>query len=168
LLPVKTLPTGNISKYARIEIERRWLVDLTSVGSLERAPSKTIEDRYILGTQLRLRKFTGPGARIEYKFGKKYGKQSLWSEPIANLYLEEQEYQLLANLPARSARKRRFSIAGGSLDVYENPNAGMAIFEVEFESEMAASSYSPPAFVIREVTGDPQFSGATLTMPHEV
>jgi CYTH domain-containing protein len=164
---MKTLPTGNVSKYARAEIERRWLVDLSSVGTLEGVPSKIIEDRYVVGTQLRLRKFIGPGARIEYKFGKKYGKQSLWSEPIVNLYLEEQEYKLLFNLPARCARKQRYSIAGGSLDIYESPNAGMAIFEVEFESEAAASSYSPPAFIIREVTGDPQLSGATLTT-HEV
>lgn len=153
---------SNIPKYTILEIERRWLVDPNSVGRLDTTVERIIDDLYIDGTHLRLRKMIGPGSRIEYKFGKKYGKISPISEPITNLYLEKHEYLSLSNLPGRSSRKRRYSLDGGSLDVYELPNRGVMVFEVEFSSEALARAYSPPPFVVREITGEPDFTGAEM------
>ena len=47
-------------KYARFELERRWLVDTTRRPSLDGYPMTVIEDRYIDGTRLRLRRMSRP------------------------------------------------------------------------------------------------------------
>jgi len=47
-------------KYARFELERRWLVDAPRRPSLEGAWMTLIEDRYIAGTRMRLRRMSRP------------------------------------------------------------------------------------------------------------
>jgi CYTH domain-containing protein len=42
------------------------------------------------------------------------------------------------------------------------------IFEMEFENETLAQSYSAPDFVLKEITGDQEFSGFMLAMPGNV
>lgn len=149
-------------KYSLPEIERRWLVDLEAVGDLGDLPHFELEDLYLAGTRLRLRSMAWTDKDPVYKLCKKYGRRPELSEPITNLYLGETEYRLLARLPGRRLRKRRYRIGGGSLDVFEHPHAGLAIFEREFEDEARARSFRPPDFVTREITGDPRHSGATL------
>jgi len=61
---------------------------------------------------------------------------------------------------------RRYSVAGGALDIYERPRAGLAIFEMEFEDEAAARRYQAPHFVTREITGESSFSGVSLSEAH--
>ena len=146
-------------KYSLPEIERRWLVDRDAVSSLEGLPSRRIDDRYLHGTRLRLRKMTAADGAIDYKLCKKYGKSSHLTEPITNLYLTASEHDALATLPAASLFKTRYTIAGGSLDLFDD---GLAIFEKEFASEVEASAYTPPPFVLHEITGDPAYSGAAL------
>ena len=155
---MKTIP-----KYSAMEIERRWLVDLTAAGDLNSLPFRKIEDLYIEGSRLRLRKVTGPDGLFIFKFGKKYGKSSTASEPVANLYLTAAEHEQLARLPGTATVKRRYPVAGGALDVYERPRAGLAVFEIEFGDEEAARRYQPPFFVTREITGESSFSGVSLS-----
>jgi CYTH domain-containing protein len=150
-------------KYSLLEIERRWLVNLAKVD-LSAAPYREIEDLYIAGSRLRLRKISG-GQEITYKLAKKYGKHTPLAESITNLYLTEHEYRLLSSLPGTRTRKRRYSLEGGSLDVYAAPRAEVAVFEIEFENERAAQEFVPPAFVTREITNDSGFSGASLGNP---
>jgi CYTH domain-containing protein len=123
---------------------------------------REIDDLYIAGTRLRLRKVTGPSAGVTFKVGKKYGKRVGYAEPITNVYLSEQEYERLAALPGERACKRRYAVCGGSLDVYLEPVAGVAVFEIELHDEGAAASYQPPGFALREITHDEAFSGAAL------
>ncbi len=156
------MSTEDGPKYALAEIERRWLVDLDAVGDLRERPNFEIEDLYIEGTRLRLRRMTWTGREPVYKLCKKYGRRSELTEPITNLYLDADEHRLLAGLPGRRIRKRRFRVAGGSLDIFESPQDGLAIFEREFENEAGARAFHPPAFVSREITGDPGYSGAGL------
>ncbi len=151
-----------LPKYARMEVERRWLVDPSAVGDLANIPHRLIEDLYVGASRLRLRKITDGSGNAVFKLGKKYGKQSALSEPITSLYLSEGEYRQLAGLPGYAVSKRRYTIAGGSLDVYQTPNAGCMIFELEFDDEAAAGRFRPPPFVTREITGDPAFSGFAL------
>jgi len=66
-------------KYARREIELRFVVDGPTPPLVA---TRLICDRYITGTQLRLRKVTVDVA-------------------ITNIYLEQSEHELLARLPAR-------------------------------------------------------------------
>jgi len=151
-----------IPRYANVEIERRWLVDESAVGELAQVPFRSYEDLYIEKSRLRLRRITEPGGNVLFKLGKKYGKRSTLSEPITTLYLDETEYAQLCNLPGRAASKRRYTIAGGSLDVYERPMPGLMVFELEFESEEAARNYQPPQFVTTEITDEPRYSGFQL------
>ena len=75
---------NDLPKYARLEIERRWLVDATAMGELANVPYRLIEDLYVGESRLRLRKITDPSGNALFKFGKKYGKHSPLSEPITN------------------------------------------------------------------------------------
>lgn len=147
-------------KYSHLEIERRWLVDLSAVD-LASAPFREIDDLYIADSRLRLRRVSGP-SDVTFKLGKKYGKSTAFSEPITNLYLTENEYRRFADLPGHHARKRRYALPLGSLDVYLEPNQNLAVFEVEFSDELAASQFEPPHFVTREITNESAFSGLSL------
>jgi CYTH domain-containing protein len=148
-------------KYAIAKVERRWLVDLAAIGSLEGLPYHEIEDLYIAETQLRLRKMKNAQGEVVLKLCKKYGKRSALSEPITNLYLSEPEYVLLTQLNGQVVRKRRYAFNGGALDVYANPCA-VAVFEVEFQSESEAEKYIQPAFVREEVSNNASYNGAAL------
>jgi hypothetical protein len=147
-------------KYSKLEIERRWLVDLSLVD-LSSSPVREIDDLYIADSRLRLRKGSAPDGTV-FKLCKKYGKHTPLSEPITNLYLTEVEYQHFADLPGRRTCKRRYALPCGSLDVYVEPCSGLAIFEVEFVDESVASAFEPPSFVTNEITNDPAFSGASI------
>jgi CYTH domain-containing protein len=148
--------------YAKLEIERRWLVpaepEVGGVATRERI----IEDRYVKGTRLRLRKVTETGNATIYKLGKKYESDCPGTHHVVSIYLSEAEYNVLACLPAHTATKIRLTISGGALDVYEEPNAGLRVFEVEFLSAKEAVAYVPPSGVGREVTNEPAFTGHAL------
>ena len=161
-MPNPPEPVVPLPKYAKVEIERRWLADLEVVGSLDGVAFREIEDVYFPGTGLRLRKVEQVGASPVFKLCKKYGKCSAFSEAVTNLYLSEAEYKLVLSQSGDSAeRKRRYGLAGGSLDVYCRPGKP-SIFEVEFQSEVEALAYVPPAFAGIEVTNNPAYSGAAL------
>ena len=149
-------------RYALDEIERRWLVNSAAVGDMTNHTFRLYED-----SRLRLRRITEPDGTVIYKLGKKYGKRTRLSEPITTLYLDKGEYDRLRCLEGSISVKRRYALAGGSLDIYQLPNPGLMIFELEFASEAAAAAYQPPAFVTREVTDQPEHSGYRLSMHRE-
>lgn len=154
-------------RYALDEIERRWLVNATAVGDLANHPFRLYEDLYISDSRLRLRRITEPDGNVIYKLGKKYGKRTRLSEPITTLYLDKREYDRLRSLEGSISVKRRYALSGGSLDIYQLPNPGLMIFELEFASEAAAAAYQPPAFVGREVTDQLEYTGYRLSMHPE-
>lgn len=143
---IQTMPP-DLPKYSLPEIERRWHVDPAKLPDLANLPYRDIEDRYFSGTRLRLRRIAAPGEGPTYKLCKKYGPLTQFTEPITNIYLTEAEYRLFEVLEADVIRKRRYSIEGGSLDLFENRDP---LFEVEFASEAEAMAYSPPGFVGEE------------------
>ncbi|MBL8048350.1 MAG: hypothetical protein JNJ45_06675 [Chthonomonas sp.] len=132
-------------KYALIEIERRWLVDADQLPDLSEVPVSEIEDRYI-SVNLRVRKVTRVGA-VTYKMTRKYEFLSPLSRPITNLYLAEEEYHSLMQLPGTNIHKRRYHIEGGALDVGDC----YLVFEHEFSTQEEAASYVPPAFAGQEL-----------------
>lgn len=148
-------------KYALAECERRWRVDLAAAGPLAALPVREIEDVYLSGTRLRLRKVSS-GEGVVFKLGKKYGRAADGVEPMANLYLTEAEHAAFSRLPGYAVRKRRYAVGDGALDVYERPAA--AIFEKEFASAAEAAAYVPPPFAVEEVTGRPAYSGLALAV----
>jgi CYTH domain-containing protein len=149
-------------KYSLLEIERRWLVDLTKAGNIDQLAYCQIDDLYLRDSRLRLRKVTSSNLQETFKLGKKYGKRTVLSEPITNLYLTENEYQSFCMLSGDRVRKRRYTIAEGKLDVYLEPHSGLAIFEIEFVDEKSAKLYVPPSFVTHEITNDSLFNGQVL------
>lgn len=154
--------TDTLPKYARLEIERRWLVMPESIGSLDGVAYTAIEDLYLPDTGLRLRAMRVPSGATVFKLCKKYGKSSALSEAMTNLYLSEAEHALLrSSFTDVSVSKRRYAVDGGAIDVYAG-NDEWYVFEKEFDSEVEALDYVPPRFATVEITGDPLYSGAAL------
>ena len=157
----------SIPKYAKLENERRFLVDAARLPDLTDIPFRRIEDRYLIGARLRLRSMTdsATGGR-ELKFCKKYGGDDPVSGPITNLYLSEAEHTVLVALPARTIVKRRYRLDHGDrtfgVDVFEGELAGLMLCEAEAETREAVMALAFPPWAVREVTADPFFTGGNL------
>ena len=153
------------SKYARFELERRWLVDTAARAPLDGMTCTVIEDRYIAGTRLRLRRMTS-GQRTVLKLTKKYDTQRPEARPIVTTYLTEDEHALFAALPAHPMRKRRyhFPLEGRywSLDLFEGRLKGLELIEVEAPDDAALATLVPPSWVTKEVTHDARYQCGAL------
>jgi len=147
------------SKYARIEYERRFL--LAGVPDGEVLRTADIDDRYLDGTRLRLRRQAERGGPVIFKLTQKLPRPGQYGE-ITTLYISEDEHAALAGLPAAALRKTRLSIAPYGVDVFAAPFEGLVLAEAEFESARDAEQFSPAAFCHAEVTGDARFTGGTL------
>jgi CYTH domain-containing protein len=161
-LALETLP-----KYAALEIERRWLVDLGMAKQATWYQSWEIEDRYLDCGQLRLRhqRDISTGENI-WKLAKKYPSSDAFSRPMTNLYLSADEFNALTHMPHHFVKKTRHHILVGAhrwaLDVFDGELAGLVMAEIECESVEALMSVTPPEWTKREVTKDPFFSGGNL------
>lgn len=151
------------TKYARIEWERRFLLN-----SFPRAEKVTrvrrISDRYIEGTTLRLRQQSDGNGPALFKLTQKLpggvtpGQQGL----ITSMYLTPEEFDALATLPAKQLTKIRHSVPPFGIDVFEGVLSGLVLAEAEFNSAAEASALVLPAFIVREVSDDPRFTGGSL------
>lgn len=163
------MSTYNPLKYARVEDERRFLLkafpdDLDLGKSFLR-----IIDHYISGTRLRLRRMEYPSGEIHaLKLGQKYlgPDQKAHQRMMTNLYLTEVEYQKLTELGGLPIIKRRYPYRYArqeySLDVFEGDLEGLILMEIESSPEVDINSLSIPEFALKEVTGDPYFTGGNL------
>jgi CYTH domain-containing protein len=154
-------------KYARLELERRWLVDNAKRPVLEGQGMTIIEDRYIDGTRMRLRRMSRPDlGEVKWKLTKKYDCADPSARPIVTAYLTEAEYELLRALPARELTKRRYHLPfeGNywSLDVFEGPLLGLQMIECEAHDHEALDALAPPDWALREVTHLPQWQCGAL------
>jgi len=152
-------------KYARFELERRWLVDITARPSLEEAACVLIEDRYIDGTRLRLRRMTR-GARTVLKLTKKYATERPEARPVVTAYVTEAEHAVFAALPAIVMRKRRYNLPIDgrywSLDLFEGPLAKLELVEIEAPDQAALAALVPPQWATKEVTHDARYQCGAL------
>jgi CYTH domain-containing protein len=151
-------------KYSVIEHERRFLVDRASMPVTD-GRGRLIEDRYLIGTMLRLRRITTHDAPPVHKLGKKYPGASLSSRPMTNIYLDATEYAGLAALPAAELVKRRYDAGRGFvLDVFQGALSGLVLAEIEADSAPALAAVEPPNWVLYEITDDPAYAGGTLAI----
>jgi CYTH domain-containing protein len=152
-------------KYARIESERRWLVDGATLPSLDGCAHVVIEDRYFEGTRLRLRKMTDSvtGAQSR-KLTRKYDCADPLVRPIVTAYLTESEHALLAGLPGHDLIKRRYSVHRFSVDLFDGALAGLLLAEIEWPDDAGLRALSPPLWALREVSDDPRYQGGTLAV----
>jgi len=153
-----TDPNTERPKYALPENERRFLVEPQNCPRLDPATARRIEDRYFPDTRLRLRKITRAAAPPIYKLCRKYES----NDALTNLYLTETEYRLLRALSGDDIAKTRYTHDGFAVDVFEAPHAGLIIAEIEAPTRAALIAITPPGWVAREVTTDPNLTGAAL------
>ena len=73
-----------------------------------------------------------------YKLGKKYESPVGQPEQVVNIYLTAEEFEILAALPGRESRKKRYAVEGGCLDIYVQPPSSPPVFELEFRTVDAA------------------------------
>jgi CYTH domain-containing protein len=149
-------------KYARIERERRFLVDRFPSGDIVR--TRHITDRYIDGTLLRLREQTDEGVGAIFKLTQKVPVVANGAQQglITTIYLTEGEFRLLSQLPGKMLSKVRYSVPPLGIDVFEGTLEGLRLAEAEFNSAAEADAFVLPDFVLHEVTGDVRFTGGQL------
>jgi CYTH domain-containing protein len=153
----------DLPKYAHWVAERRFLVDAKSLPALDGSAARRIEDLYIEGGRLRLRRITylATGEQ-EFKLAKKYAADNPMIGPMTNLYLSAEEYAVLHTLPGASVSKLRYKIGAFTVDVFEAPHDGLVTAECEATNRMAALRFDAPDWCVREVTNEPEYTGWRL------
>lgn len=159
----KTMDWTPSHKYDRIERERRFLVERFP-HQQKIARVRRITDRYIEGTNLRLREEREEGHPAIFKLTQKIPEPGEAAQQgyITTMYLNRDTHERLTELAARVLAKIRYSVPPFGVDVFEGVLDGLVMAEAEFESAAEAEALVVPDFVLREVSGDPRFSGGVL------
>ena len=152
-------------KYAHVERERRWLIDRAALPPLSE-PGVLIEDLYMTGTRLRLRRVSGTNGATVLKLTKKYEADDPLARPIVTAYLDAAEYDALATLPAFPLVKRRYPVTSGdvmySVDIFEEALAGLVLAEIEWPDDAGLRALPSPPGALREVSGEQRYQGGAL------
>ena len=150
------------SKYARIEIERRFLLEGVPEAA-EVLAINEIADRYLDGTRLRLRRMARVGGPTQLKLTQKLpDPDGARQGALTTIYLSEAEHAAFAQLPAATLSKSRLSIAPYGVDVFHGELEGLYLAEAEFATMEDALALVPAAFCRAEVTADQRFTGGEL------
>jgi CYTH domain-containing protein len=153
--------TPGRGRYARPEIERRYRV--TAVPNPSPQPVRLIDDLYLDGLRLRLRRIEAAGT-VVFKL-----TQKIRAEPadphhvsLTNIYLDADEYGCLCTLPGHRLTKTR-QVVGElpwCVDTFHGHLEGLVLAEVELAA--VDSPITPPGWLGAEVTHDDRFSGGRL------
>ena len=153
-------------KYAHVERERRWLIDPRARPAVDVGTAILIENRYVTGTRMRLRRMRDADGREALKLTKKYAAADPLARAIVTTYLTAAEYDLLVALHALPLVKRRYPlVAHGveySLDVFEGALTGLELAEIEWPDDAGLRALPPPPGAVREVSDDPLYQGGAL------
>lgn len=157
------------SKYARVERERRYLLQDLPEGLSRADPHVQITDNYITGTRLRIRKVREPRTnKWTVKFTQKFAPdpQDFSRTIITNTYLNALEAETLSMFDANEIRKNRypFEYQGRkfSVDMFLGDLFGLVLAEVGFETDEELDSFTKPPFAIADVTNNELFTGGRL------
>jgi hypothetical protein len=156
-------PAGKATKYAQVERERRFLLAAPPPGVPTRRT--LIEDRYLRGMRLRLRRMTdldGPAGSVTFKLTQKIPAPDGSPGLITTIYLSAAEYAAFTLIPANLLRKVRLSYPPLGVDVFEGPLDGLVMAEAEFDDPAGEAQFAAPTQAIAEVTTDVRFSGGRL------
>lgn len=152
-----------LPKYAHWVAERRFLVDPSRLPPLDDKAARLIEDLYIDGGRLRLRRITHTATgEQDFKLAKKYAPDNPLIGPMTNLYLDADEYAVLSRLPGARVAKRRYKVDSFTIDVFQAPFEGLVTAECEASNRMAALRFDVPAWCVREVTSEVAYTGWSL------
>ena len=156
-------------KYARVERERRFLLEKLPEGLTRASEHIQITDNYITGTRLRLRKIRVPRTKeLVWKLTQKFAPDAadFSRTVITNLYLSPAEYETLSVFEGNELRKNRYPFEhqgrAFGIDVFLGPLWGLMLAETEFETEEEMRDFALPSFAFMEVTNDALFTGGGL------
>ncbi len=157
------------SKYARVERERRYLLQDLPEGLSRADHHLQITDNYLTGTRLRLRKVRDPKTnKWVVKFTQKFAPnpKDLSRTIITNTYLNATEAEMLAVFEANEIRKNRykFEFEGRtfSIDMFLGDLFGLVLAEVSFETDEELDSFPKPLWALADVTNVEVFTGGRL------
>jgi len=157
------------SKYARVERERRYLLQDLPEGLTRASPHLQITDNYLTGTRLRVRKVRDPQTnKWTVKLTQKFAPdaEDFSRTIITNIYLNALEAETLAVFDANEIRKNRypfeFEARKFSVDMFLGELFGLVMAEVSFETDEDLDNFSRPSFAIAEVTNNELFAGGRL------
>lgn len=147
------------------EIERKWLPEEKNAKRLSIGASHVyIEQGYVC---------TDPVIRVRKEGENKYltckGKGFLKREEI-NLPLSDEAYSsLLCKCENLIIKKERYKIPYENgltieLDFFKGEHDGLIILEVEFPDDESARNFSAPDIFGTEVTGNPLYTNACLSL----
>ena len=158
------------SKYARVERERRYLLQDLPEGLSRADHHFQITDNYITGTRLRIRKVRDPKTNMwVVKFTQKFAPNAadLSRTIITNIYLNAIEAETLAIFEANEIRKNRyrfeFEDRKFSVDMFLGDLFGLVLAEVGFETDEEMANFPLPPFAIADVTNNEIFTGGRLS-----
>jgi CYTH domain-containing protein len=147
-------------KYAVVERERRYLLT-----GLPEGTTSTLEilDRYLSGTRLRLREVRTSDGTVTRKLGHKVRLGDGPAEiACTSLYLNDEEWAVLAALPARVLRKRRHVVERDGLQVaVDELEDGSLIAEID-DGDTPSELVPDWLDIVRDVTADEAWTGARL------
>jgi CYTH domain-containing protein len=157
------------SKYARVERERRYLLQDLPEGLTRADHHLQITDNYLTGTRLRIRKVRDPRTnKWVVKFTQKIAPDpnDLSRTIITNIYLNPLEADTLSIFNANEIRKNRyyyeFDGQRFSIDMFIGDLFGLFLAEISFETDAEMDSFPAPPFALAEVTSNELFTGGRL------
>jgi CYTH domain-containing protein len=107
-------------QYARLERERRFLLDRFPTDQIA-VRSRRITDYYVDRTTLRLREMQDDGGPRVFKLTQKIAKRESGAQQgfITSMHLTEDEFRVLAQLPAKKLHKIRYNVPPFGVDVFK-------------------------------------------------
>jgi len=157
------------SKYARVERERRYLLQDLPEGLTRASPHVQITDNYLTGTRLRLRKVRDPQTNkwtvmLTQKFAPNVEDPS--RTIITNIYLNALEAEVFDMFRENEIRKNRYPFEFDglkfSVDMFLGDLFGLVLAEASFATDEELDSYPQPPFAIADVTNNELFTGGRL------
>jgi CYTH domain-containing protein len=147
-------------KYAVVERERRFLLGSLPTGVRDR---KEIVDRYIAGTRMRLREVRSSDGSVVRKLGHKVRLDTGPAQiACTNFYLDQQEWDVLIDLPARVLRKTRHVVRRDGVTVaIDELEDGTLLAEID-DGDHPSGLVPAWLDVVEEVSDDERWTGASL------
>jgi CYTH domain-containing protein len=125
---------------------------------------RRIKDRYIEGTNLRLREQKDQDSPPVFKLTQKIPAPASVAQQgyITTMYLDCDAHERLSQLSAKVLVKVRYSVPPFGIDVFEGELEGLVLAEAEFDSAAEAAPLTIPEFIAHEVSTDSRFTGGFL------
>ena len=169
-----------MNKNYRTELRRVFLFQELPAPLTRASEHLQFFDNYIAETRLRLRTIRAPQTKewsyvLEQRFAPDDADPARWL--VAEIYLNEAEHAAFARFEGREIRRNErvesselrfnryfFDWQGKrlELDLFLNPLWGLNLAKAFFDSEDELENFSPPDFIIAEVTQNKFFTGANL------